>query len=64
MKRSLKVWKETPKSAQKIEVNENKQTEYTKKLIKEIPIEQCAEAEDKCNSMIRTVGEDWTWWDM
>ena len=30
--------KETPKSAWKLRVNENKQTEYTKKLMKEIPI--------------------------
>ena len=40
-------------------VNENKQTEYTKKLMKEIPIEKCAKAGDKCNSMIRTKGVDW-----
>jgi len=30
--------KETLKSAWKLRVNENKQTEYTKKLMKEIPI--------------------------
>ena len=35
MKRSLKFWEETPKSAQKLRVNENKWTEYTKRLIKE-----------------------------
>ena len=39
MKRSLKFEKKTPKSAQKLRVNENKQTEYAKKLIKEkIPV--------------------------
>ena len=42
----------------KLEVNENKQTEYTKEVIKKIPIGKCAEIEDKCNSMIRIVGED------
>jgi len=30
MKRSLKFEKKTPKSAQKLRVNENKRTEYTK----------------------------------
>jgi len=30
--------KKNQKSAQKLRVNENKQTEYTKKLMKEIPI--------------------------
>jgi len=39
----------------------NKQTEYTKKLIKEIPFGKCAEIEDKCNSMIRTMGENQAW---
>jgi len=34
--KSLKVWKKIPKSTWKLEFNENKQTEYTKKLIKEI----------------------------
>jgi len=34
MKRSLKFWEETLKSAWKLRVNENKQTEYTKKLMK------------------------------
>jgi len=48
----------------KLEVNKNKQTEYTRELIKEISIRKCIEAGDKCNSVIRTVGEDWTWWDM
>jgi len=39
MKRSLKVFeKKTPKSAWKLRVNENKRTEYTKKLMKGIPI--------------------------
>ena len=35
MKRSLKFEKKTPKSARKLRVNENKWTEYTKKLMKE-----------------------------
>ena len=35
MKRSLKFEKKTPKSVRKLRVNENKQTEYTKKWIKE-----------------------------
>ena len=35
MKRSLKFWEKTLKSTQKLRINENKQTEYTKKLIKE-----------------------------
>ena len=35
MKRSLKFWEETPKSVRKLSVNENKWTEYTKKLMKE-----------------------------
>ena len=61
MKRSLKVWKEISKSTWKLE---NKWTEYTKELMKEIPIGKCAEAGDKCNSVIRTVGENWAWWDM
>jgi len=34
-----KFWKETLKSAWKLRVNKNKQTEYTKKLMKEIPVE-------------------------
>ena len=38
MERSLKFWEETPKSAQMLRINENKRTEYTKKLIKGIPI--------------------------
>jgi len=48
----------------KLEVNKNKQIEYTKELIKEIPIGKYMEAGDKCNSMIRIVGEDRTWQDM
>jgi len=55
------VWsfeKKTPKSVQKLRVNENKWTEYTKKLMKENPLWKCAEAGDKCSSMIRTMGED------
>jgi len=42
----------------KLEVNENKQIEYTKELIKKISIGKCAEAENKCNKLIRTVKED------
>ena len=45
-------------------VNEIKQLEYTKELIKEIPIGKCTEAGDKCNSVIRTVGENRAWQDM
>jgi len=48
----------------KLEVNKNKQIEYTKELIKEISIGKYMEAGDKCNSMIRIVGEDRTWQDM
>ena len=43
---------------QKLRVNENKQTEYTKELMKEISVGKCIEAGDKCNSMIKTIGED------
>jgi len=43
----------------KLGINENKQTEYTKELIKEIPIGKCTKAGDKCNSMIRTMEVDW-----
>ena len=25
---------------------------------------ECVEVGNKCNSMIRTMGEDWAWWDM
>jgi len=45
-------------------VNEIKQTEYTKELMKEIPIRKCAEAGNKCNGVIRTVGENQAWQDM
>jgi len=48
----------------KLGINENKQTEYTKKLVKEIFVGKYAEAEDKCNSVIRTIGKDRAWWDM
>jgi len=48
----------------KLEFNENKQTEYTKELIKEIPIRKCMEAGDKCNSMIRTKKVDQAWWNI
>ena len=37
--KSLKVWKETPKSMQKQKFNKNKQTKYTKKLMKKSPLE-------------------------
>jgi len=48
----------------KLGVNENKWTEYTKELVKEISVGKCMEAGDKCNSMIRTIGEDQAWRDM
>jgi len=64
MKKSLKFLKETPKSMQKLRVNKNKQTEYTKKLMKGNPHWKCVETEDNCNSMFRTMGEDWAWQDM
>jgi len=48
----------------KLRVNKNKWTEYTKELVKEISIGKCTEAGDKCNSMIRTMEEDWAWQDM
>jgi len=35
------------KNALKLEINENKQTEYTKELMKEIPIGKYIEARDK-----------------
>ena len=59
MKRSLKVLKRNPEKC--AEAGINKQTEYTKELIKEIPIGKCMETRDKCNSIIRTIGEDWAW---
>ena len=49
---------------QKLEFNENKWTEYTKELMKEIPIIKCMEAGDKYNSMIKTKGVDQIWWNM
>ena len=49
---------------QKLEFNENKWTEYTKELMKEIPIIKCMEAGDKYNSMIKTKRVDQTWWNM
>jgi len=59
MKRSLKVLKKkTLESMLKLGVNENKWTEYTRKLMKGISIGKCIEVGDKCNSMIRTVGEN------
>jgi len=45
----------------KLGVNKNKQTEYTKKLMKEISFRKCVKAGDKCNSVIRTMKEDWAW---
>jgi len=53
--------KETPKSAWKLRVNENKWTEYTQKLMKENSHWKYTEAGDKCNSMFRTMGEDKAW---
>ena len=39
MKRSFEsFWKEILKSVWKLRVNKNKRTEYTKELVKEIPI--------------------------
>jgi len=38
----------------KLGINENKWTEYTKELMKEISIGKYIEAGNKCNSMIRT----------
>jgi len=32
--------------------------------MKKIPIGKCMEAEDKCNSMIRTMEENQAWQDM
>jgi len=49
---------------QKLRINKNKRTEYTKELAKEISIGKCAETGDKCNSVIRTMGENQDWWDM
>jgi len=48
----------------KLEVNKNKQTEYTKELMKEIPIGKCMKTGNKCNSMIRTKGVDYAWQNM
>ena len=39
----------------------NKQTEYTKELIKENPVRKCIETGDKYNGMIRTKREDQAW---
>ena len=61
MKISLK---ETLKSVQKLGVNENKQTEYTKELMKEIPIGKYMEAGNKYHSVIRTKGVNRACWDM
>ena len=59
MKRSLKVFKKkTPKSVWKLRINENKQTEYTKKLMKKNPYWKCTEVGNKCNSVLRTMEED------
>jgi len=48
----------------KLRVNENKWTEYTKKLMKENLYWKYMEIGNKCNSVIRTMGEDQAWWDM
>jgi len=42
----------------KLEINENKQTEFTKELIKEIPVGKYIEVGDKCHSMIKIKGVD------
>jgi len=47
-----------------IEAGVNKQTEYIKELMKEIPIRKYMKAGDKYNSMIRTKIEDQAWQDM
>jgi len=47
---------------QKLRLNENKQTDYTKK-IKRNPCWKCVEARNKCNSMIITKGVDHAWYD-
>ena len=56
MKRSLKVLKRNPKKY--AEAGVNKQAEYTKELIKVIPVGKCTEVEDRYNSIIRTMGEN------
>jgi len=50
--------KETLKIVWKLRVNENKWTEYTKKLMKKNPHWKYAETENNCNSVFRTMGED------
>ena len=64
MKRSLKVLKRNLKKCAKAEGWCEEWTEYTKELMKKIPIGKCMEAEDKCNSMIRTMEENQAWQDM
>ena len=59
MKRSLKVLKRNPEKC--AEAGINKQTEYTKELIKENPVRKCIETGDKYNGMIRTKREDQAW---
>ena len=49
---------------QKPEVNENKQIEYTKELMKKIHIGRCIEVRNKYNSVIRTKGVNWACWDI
>ena len=56
--------KEILKSTQKLRVNESKQIEYTKKIVKEISVGKYLEAGDKYNSIIKIMGEDWTWQDI
>jgi len=58
----LKVLKRNPEKCAEAKVN--KQIEYTKELMKEIPIGKYMEIGDKCNSMTRTMGEDWAWQNM
>ena len=65
VKRSLKVFKKKIlKSTWKLRVNENKQIEYTKKLMKGNPCWECMEAKDKCNSIFRTMEKNQAWWNM
>jgi len=57
MKRSLKFWEETLKSARKLRVNENKRTEYTKKLMKEkFPLEICRDRRGQLQQCIQDNG--------
>ena len=53
------VWsfeQETPKSARKLRVNENKWTEYTKKLMKENPLWECTEVGEQMQQCFQDNG--------